>query len=226
MGWLYIPLGSSFFQIVKGECTTYIKVIHSSLFRGSDFLWGRFILHMGTLIWVDMINIETKLPDFMKLKGIRQSPLPQCVLEIVISLDHLASTSSGYYMNQLPAIDRLRSCTCLHSVCPPVASDVSTNRRFVSSGSGYYSNSFACITSYLEDWGDTVPHVLKADRCWAVSSGIPLYCMGLGFLCLFRKFPQTRAKCLTCCYCLTMTCHMELIVYITQLLIGTSTRCS
>lgn len=100
MGWLYIPLGSSFSQIVKGECTIYIKVIHSSLFRRSDFLWGRFILHKGTLIWVDMINIGTKLPDFMKLKGIRQSPLPQCVLEIVITVvDHLASTSSGYYMN-------------------------------------------------------------------------------------------------------------------------------
>lgn len=138
MGWMYIPLGSSLSQIGKGECTIFIKVIHSSLFRRSNFLWGRFILHMGTLIWVDMINIETKLPDFMKLKGIRQSPLPQCVLEITV--DHLASTSSGYYMNQFPAIDR--TCTCLHSFCPPVVSNVSTNRRLVSSGSGCYGNSF------------------------------------------------------------------------------------
>lgn len=64
-----------------------------------------------------MINIGTKLPEIMKLKGIRQSPLLQCVLEIVITVDHLASTSPGYYMNQLPAIDQSRSCIRLHSTC-------------------------------------------------------------------------------------------------------------
>lgn len=202
MGWLYIPLGSSFSQIVKGECTINIKVIHSSLFRRSDFLWGRLILHMGTLIWVDMINIGTKLPDFMKLEGIRQSPLPQCVLEIVITVvAHLVSTSCGYYMNQLPAIDRPWSCTRLRSVSPPVVSDVSTNRRLGSSGSGpvssktplhccwkwlwYYGNSFVffrvslpiyktAVTLFLTSWNGV--------RCRAVSSGIPLYCTGLGFL--------------------------------------------
>lgn len=157
-----------------------------------------------------MINIGTKLPDFMKLKGIRQSPLPQCVLEIVITVvAHLVSTSRGYYMNQLPAIDRPRSCTRLCLVSPLVVSDVSTNRRLGSSGSGPVSSKtpsalllkmalilwqqfcvFPCITSYLQDCGDTVPHVLKCRQVLSSFLRHSALLYGLGIFVYLGTSPQ------------------------------------
>lgn len=204
------PIALHFSQIQKGE-RIYIKAIHSSLFRRYDFLRRRFILHMGTLIWVDMINTGTKLPDIVKLKGIRQSPLPPCVLEIVITVDHLASTSTGYYMNQLPAID-------LRSVCPPVVSNINLNKRL-----DYMEVAQSPVKSPMFCFDIKVIiamyHFLFTRLRWQSSSrlkswqvlsrflSIPLYCMGLWFLCLFRKLLLAHAS-LTCCYCLTMMCHM------------------